>query len=196
MPQLSQQAPPDPDEHFRRVGRRPVGTPDRNYRFLNPERCRHTTGGSTLDATCRYANTGPSSGTITLEFDDPSKAGCEVSLAYSSLTSGSFHDECFGAGVRVAVDFDTSFRLPPLPEAQEQDIPRAPRSREEFDVLAWGPGRSDSGSRVRLPARHPGLRRVHSRQRVAGSSAIQPRARSRTPQDPTPTRKRGQLKAF
>ena len=138
MPQLSQQAPPDPDEHFRRVGRRPVGTPDRNYRFLNPERCRHTTGGSTLDATCRYANTGPSSGTITLEFDDPSKAGCEVSLAYSSLTSGSFHDECFGAGVRVAVDFDTSFRLPPLPEAQEQDIPRAPRSREEFDVLAWG----------------------------------------------------------
>ena len=139
-PQLSQQAPPDPDEHFRRVGRRPVGTPERNYRFLSPERCRHTAGGSTLDATCRYANTGPSSGTITLEFDDPSKAGCEVSLAYSSLTAGSFHDECFGAGVRVAVEFDTSFRLPSLPEAQDQDIhiPRAPRSREEFDVLAWG----------------------------------------------------------
>ena len=135
-PQLSQQAPPDPDEHFRRVGRRPVGTSERNYRFLSPERCRHTTGGSTLDATCRYANTGPSSGTITLEFDDPSKAGCEVSLAYSSLTAGSFHDECFGAG--VAVEFDTSFRLPPLPEAEEQDIPRAPRSQEEFDVLAWG----------------------------------------------------------
>ena len=138
-PQLSQQAPPDSDEHFRRVGGRPVGTPDRNYRFLNPERCRHTTGGSTLDATCRYANTGPSSGTITLEFDDPSKADCEVSLAYSSLTSGSFDDECFGAG--VAVDFDTSFRLPPLPEVEEQDSPRAPRSQEEFDVLAWG--RSD-----------------------------------------------------
>ena len=137
-PQLSQQAPPDPDEHFRRVGRRPVGTPERNYRFLSPDRCRHTTGGSTLDATCRYANTGPSSGTITLEFDDPSKAGCEVSLAYSSLTAGSFHDECFGAGVRVAVEFDTSFRLPPLPEAEEQGIPRATRSQEEFAVLAWG----------------------------------------------------------
>ena len=137
-PQLSQQAPQDPDEHFKRVGRRPVGTPDRNYRFLSPDRCRHTTGGSTLDATCRYANTGPSSGTITLEFDDPSQAGCEVSLAYSSLTSGSFHDECLGAGVRVAVDFDTSFRLPPLPEGEEQAIPRAPRSQEEFDVLAWG----------------------------------------------------------
>ncbi len=137
-PQLSQQAPPDPDEHFRRVGRRPVGTPERNYRFLSPERCRHTTGGSTLDATCRYANTGSSSGTITLEFDDPSKAGCAVSLAYSSLTAGSFHDECFGAGVSVAVEFDTFFRLPPLPEAEEQDIPRAPRSQAEFDVLAWG----------------------------------------------------------
>ena len=137
-PQLSQQAPPDPDEHFRRVGRRPVGTSERNYRFLSPERCRHTTGGSTLDATCRYANTGTSSGTITLEFDDPSQAGCEVSLAYSSLTAGSFHDECFGAGVSVAVEFDTSFRLPPLPEAEEQDIPRVPRSQEEFDVLAWG----------------------------------------------------------
>ena len=81
------------------------------------------------------------SGTITLEFDDPSKAGCEVSLAYSSLTAGSFHDECFGAGVRTTVEFDTSFRLPPLPEAEEQDIPRAPRSQAEFDVLAWG--RSD-----------------------------------------------------
>ena len=138
MPQLSQQAPRDPDEHYRRVGRRPVGTPERNYRFLSPERCRHTTGGSTLDATCRYSNTGPSSGTITLEFDDPSQSGCDVSLAYSSLTAGSFHDECFGAGVRVAVDFDTSFRLPPIPEEEEQDVPRAPRSQEEFDVLAWG----------------------------------------------------------
>lgn len=131
-------APQGPGEHFRRVGRRPVGTPERNYQFLTPERCRHTAGGTTLDATCRYANTGPSSGTITLEFDDPSKAGCDVSLAYSSLTAGSFHDECFGAGVRVAVDFDTSFRLPPLPVTEEQDIPRAPRSQEEFDELAWG----------------------------------------------------------
>ena len=116
MPRLSQQAPQDPDEHFRRVGRRPVGTPERNYRFLTPDRCRHTAGGSTLDATCRYANTGLNSGTITLEFDDPSQPGCDVSLAYSSLTAGSFHDECFGAGVRVEVDFDTSFRLPPMPE--------------------------------------------------------------------------------
>ncbi len=137
-PQVAQRAPRDPEEHFRRVGRRPVGTPERNYRFLSPERCRHTAGSSTLDATCRYANTGPRSGTITLEFDDPSQPGCEVSLAYSSLTAGSFRDECFGAGVRVAVDFDTSFRLPPMPEAEEQEIPRAPRSQEEFEVLAWG----------------------------------------------------------
>ena len=151
-PQLSQQAPRDPDEHFRRVGRRPVGTPERNYRFLSPDRCRHTAAGSTLDATCRYANTGPRFATITLEFDDPSQPGCDVSLAYSSLTAGSFHDECFGAGVRVAVDFDTSFRLPPLPEEpreEEQDVPRAPRSQEEFDVLAWGRNDLDPGTRFR-----------------------------------------------
>ena len=137
-PQIPQRAPRDPDEHFRRVGRRPVGTPERNYRFLSPDRCRYTAGGSTLDATCRYANTGPSSGTITLEFDDASQLGCDVSLAYSSLTAGSFHDACFGAGVRIAVDFDTSFRLVPLPGEEEQDVPRAPRSQEEFDVLVWG----------------------------------------------------------
>ena len=60
-------------------------------------------------------------------------------MAYSSLTAGSFIDECFGAGVNTNVPFDRSFRMPPLSEQDgEVEVPRAPRSQEEFDVLAWG----------------------------------------------------------
>lgn len=135
-PVALQRAPMNEEEHFLRVGRRSIGTGERNYRFLSLDRCRHTVDGTTLDATCTYENTGPSSGRITLEFDDPSKPGCDVSLAYSSLTAGSFHHECFGAGVNV--DFDTSFQLPALPDEEEQVTSKLPRSEAEFNVLAWG----------------------------------------------------------
>ena len=141
-------APKNPLEHFDRFGPQPVGSPDRNFRFLTPERCRHTSNGRTLDADCRYENTGPHTGRIFLEFDDSSQGSCEVTLAYSSLTAGSFIDECFDAGVNTNVPFDRSFRMPraapprskvgldpPPPETATQ---RAPRSQEEFDALVYG----------------------------------------------------------
>ena len=145
-------APEDPDEHFDRVGTQPVGSLDRNYRFLTPGRCRHTSNAMTLDADCRYENTGPDSGRIFLEFDDPSMASCEITLAYSSLTAGSFVDECFDAGVNTNVPFDRSFRLPSSAPAgePEADVPRAPRTAEEFNVLAWGRDDLIPGARVRL----------------------------------------------
>ena len=133
-------APKDPDEHCDRFCRERVGTPDRNFRFLTPGRCRHTSNGQTLDAGCEYENTGPDTGRIFLEFDDPSQGSCEITLAYSSLTAGSFIDECFDAGVNTNVPFDRSFRMPRSGPQAEQDIPRAPRSQEEFDVFAWGRG--------------------------------------------------------
>ena len=123
-----------------RFGTEPVGAPDRNWRFLTQERCRHTSNGVTLDADCRYENTGPDTSRIFLEFDDPSRGSCEITLAYSSLTAGSFIDECFDAGVNTEVPFDRSFRMPrsgPQTEG-EMDVPRSPRSKEEFDVLVWG----------------------------------------------------------
>ncbi len=143
-------APKDPADNFDRFGQQPVGSPDRNFRFLTPERCRHTSNGRTLDADCRYENTGPHTGRIFLEFDDPSQDSCEVSLAYSSLTAGSFIDECSDTGVNTNVPFDRSFRMPrsapprskvkvgldsPPPETATQ---RAPRSQEEFDALVYG----------------------------------------------------------
>ena len=140
-------APKDPVEHFDRFETQPVGSSDRNVRFLTPGRCRHTSGGQTLDADCQYQNTGPNTGRITLEFDDPSRGSCEVSLAYSSLTAGSFLDECFDAGVNTNVPFDQSFRLPRSaprsegdldPPLDETDVPRAPRTQEEFDALVYG----------------------------------------------------------
>ena len=131
-------APEDDDDHHDRFGPYPVGTPERNLRLLTPGRCRHTSNGQTLDADCDYENTGPDSGRIFLEFDDPSQGSCEITLAYSSLTAGSFIDECFDAGVNTNVPFDRSFRMPPLSEQDgEVEVPRAPRSQEEFDVLAW-----------------------------------------------------------
>ena len=141
-------APKDSADNFDRFGPQPVGSPDRNFRFLTPERCRHTSNGRTLDADCRYENTGPHTGRIFLEFDDPSQGSCEVTLAYSSLTAGSFIDECFDTGVNTNVPFDRSFRMPrsapprskvgldsPPPETATQ---RAPRSQEEFDALVYG----------------------------------------------------------
>ena len=132
-------APEDDDDYHDRFGPHPLGTPERSLRLLTPGRCRHTSNGQTLDADCEYENTGPDSGRIFLEFDDPSQGSCEITLAYSSLTAGSFIDECFDAGVNTNVPFDRSFRMPPLSEQDgEVEVPRAPRSQEEFDVLAWG----------------------------------------------------------
>ena len=140
-------APKDPVEHFDRFETQPVGSPDRNFRFLTPGRCRHTSSGQTLDADCQYQNTGPNTGRITLHFDDPSRGSCEVSLAYSSLTAGSFLDECFDGRVNTNVPFDQSFRLPRSaprsegdldPPLDETDVPRAPRTQEEFDALVYG----------------------------------------------------------
>ena len=132
-------APRDDDEYHDRFGPHPVGTPERNFRLLTPGRCRHTLDGVNLDADCTYERTGPHAGRITLEFDDPSRGSCDVVLAYSSLTAGSFIDECFDAGVNTNVSFDRSFRMPPLADQDDEvEVPRAPRSQEEFDVLAWG----------------------------------------------------------
>ena len=108
-------------------------------RLLTPGRCRHTLDGVKLDADCTYERTGPDAGRISLEFDDPSRGSCDVALAYSSLTAGSFIDECFDAGVNTNVPFERSFRMPRLSDQDgEVEVPRAPRSQEEFDVFAWG----------------------------------------------------------
>ena len=123
-----------------RFGTEPVGAPDRYWRFVTQERCRYSADGITLDANCTYIYTGPDTSRIVLVFDDPSLGSCDIALAFSSLTAGSFVDDCFDAGVNTETPFDTSFKMPrsgPQTES-DVDIPRAPRSKEEFDVLAWG----------------------------------------------------------
>ena len=140
-------APRDEIEHVERFGPHPVGTPERNFRLLTPGRCRHTLDGVNLDADCNYERTSPDTGRITLEFDDPSRGSCDVTLAYSSLTAGSFIDECFDAGVNTNVPFDRSFRMPRLAPRTEDDLDpptpetapqRAPRTQEEFGELVFG----------------------------------------------------------
>ena len=123
-----------------RFGTEPVGAPDRHWRFVTQKRCRYSADGVTLDANCRYIYTGPDTSRIVLEFDDPSRGSCDIALAFSSLTAGSFVDDCFDAGVNTETPFDTSFRMPSSGQQTESDVdvPRAPRSQEEFDVLAWG----------------------------------------------------------
>ena len=123
-----------------RFGTEPVGAPDRYWRFVTQDRCRYSADGVNLDASCKYEYTGPDTSRIVLEFDDPSRGSCDIALAFSSLTAGSFVDDCFDAGVNTETPFDTSFTMPrsgPQTES-DADIPRAPRSKEEFDELAWG----------------------------------------------------------
>ena len=80
----------------------------------------------------------PNTGRIFLEFDDPSRGSCEVTLAYSSLTAGSFIDECFDAGVNTNVSFDTSLSMPQT-GGQPNAVPSlAPRSEDEFNELVLG----------------------------------------------------------
>ena len=123
-----------------RFGTEPVGAPDRYWRFVTQERCRYSVDGITLDANCTYTYTGPDTSRIVLVFDDPSRGSCDIALAFSSLTAGSFVDDCFDAGVNTETPFDTSFKMPRsgLQTESDVDVPRAPRSGEEFDVLAWG----------------------------------------------------------
>ena len=127
-------APENSEDLFDRHGQLPLGTEERNIRFLTTERFRHTSGGVTLDADYRYHRTGPDTGRIFLDFDDPSRGSCEVTMAYSSLTAGSFIDECFDAGLNMDVPFDTSFRMP-SPQPSESEPQRSPRDQDEFDAL-------------------------------------------------------------
>ncbi len=122
---------------------RPLGTDERNLRLLAEERCRHTSRGVTLDGDCSYKKTGPDTGLITLEFDDPSKGSCSIGMLYVASSSGNMTDECFSAGVNTDVPFDTSFRLPDLgvppgPRLPEIEPQRAPRDQEEFYALVHG----------------------------------------------------------
>ena len=131
---------PGPIYPIDRFGTEPVGAPDRYRRFVTQERCRYSADGITLDASCTYTYTGPDTSRIVLVFDDPSRGSCDIALAFSSLTAGSFVDDCFDAGVNTETPFDTSFKMPRsgLQTESDVDVPRAPRSGEEFDVLAWG----------------------------------------------------------
>ena len=119
-------APQDQPDFEDRV---PPETQLRDWRFPVPGRFSEMRDGRQLDGSYRYVRTDPDRGTITFEYDEIGQSGCEVSLLFSSLTSGSFLDECEGAGVNVDVDFD--IEEPPAPSEQ-----LAPRTMEEFDALA------------------------------------------------------------
>ena len=121
-------APQDQSDFEDRV---PPGTQLRDWRFPVPGRFSEMRDGRQLDGSYRYVRTDPDRGTITFEYDEIGQSGCEVSLLFSSLTSGSFLDECEGAGVNVDVDFDIG--EPPAPSEQ-----LAPQTMEEFDTLALG----------------------------------------------------------
>ena len=128
-------APKNAVDNFERCGTKPIGSDERNIRFLTPGRCRHTGDGQTLDADCTYKNTGPQIGRILLEFDDPSRAPCDASMTYSSQTAGSFLDKCFSAGINVQFDMGFSmWRERSTPET----VQRAPGNQDEFDELVFG----------------------------------------------------------
>ena len=143
-------APQDVPDLIDRVETRPVGSPNRNWRFLTPGRCRYAGSAVSLDANCRYENTGTDTGRIFLVFDDPSRGSCEVTLAYSSLTAGSFIDECFDAGVNTSTPFDTSLRMPGQMPPAGNPLPLAPRNRGRIQRVGARPGRLHTGFDVRV----------------------------------------------
>lgn len=110
-------------------------------RFPAPGRFSERTNGRHIHGSYDYEKTGPDRGLITLEYDEVGRSGCSLSLLFSSLTSGSFLDECGGAGVNT--DFDLE-EPPPEPENL------APRNRSEFLKLVQGkeflPGLQIGGS--------------------------------------------------
>ena len=143
-------APTDESDLSDRIGDQWVGTPSRHWQILTPGRCRHRTGDTVYDAYCSYQRTDPDSGQISLEFDDPSRGSCDVVFAFSSLTAGSFVDDCWDAGVNTG-GLRTDFVVPPdwvrttteLNEllSSDSDLDTsslAPRTQEEFDRLARG----------------------------------------------------------
>lgn len=106
--------------------------PDRrlgNRQFPAPGRFSERTNGRHVHGSYVYKKTGPDRGLITLEYDEVGRSGCSLSLLFSSLTSGSFLDECGDAGVNT--DFDLE-EPPPEPENL------APRSQREFEALVDG----------------------------------------------------------
>ena len=121
-------APQDQSDFEDRV---PPETQLRDWRFPVPGRFSEMRDGRQLDGSYRYVRTDPDRGTITFEYDEIGQSGCEVSLLFSSLTSGSFLDECEGAGVNVDVDFD--IEEPPAPSST-----LAPQTMEDFDALVLG----------------------------------------------------------
>ena len=132
---------------YDRFGNDPVGDEQRHWRIVSAERCRYTADGITADADCTFENTGPHTFLVRLDFDDPARGSCALSLAFSSLTAGSFLDECGEAGVNTDVPFDIGFRLPPgaprsgaelEPPATGDPPQRAPRTQSEFEALVSG----------------------------------------------------------
>ena len=143
-------APADESDLSDRIRDRWVGTPSRNWRILSPGRCRHRTGVAVFDAYCSYQRTAPDSGRISLEFDDPSKGYCDIVFAFSSLTAGSFIDDCWDAGVNTG-GLQTEFIVPPYSARTATELNEllssnssldtsslAPRTQDEFDRLAGG----------------------------------------------------------
>lgn len=100
-----------------------------DWRFPVPGRFSESRDGRQLDGSYSYRKTGPDRGTIAFEYDEAGRPGCEISLLFSSLTAGSFFEECEGAGVNT--DFDIE-EPPPEPENL------APRNRSEFLKLVQG----------------------------------------------------------
>ena len=141
-------APSDESDLSDRIRDRWLGTPSRHWQILSPGRCRHRTGDVVFDAYCSYQRNDPDSGQITLEFDDPSRGSCDVVFAFSSLTAGSFIDDCWDAGVNTG-GLRTDFVVPPYsvrtaeelnellsPDSSLDTSSLAPRTQEEFDRLA------------------------------------------------------------
>ena len=115
--------------------------------------------GDQIDCSYEYRKTGPQRGTITLEYDD-GRPGCAVGLLFSSLTAGSFLDECGDAGV---AGVEVPFKIEPPPESS-----RAPRGRSEFDKLVFGNSAVLPGFLFGQWCRGPGCNRVKIRGKPGG----------------------------
>ena len=98
-------------------------------RFLATGRFSEGTDGRHVHGSYHYEKTGPDRSLITLEYDEIGRSGCSLSLLFSSLTAGSFLDECGGAGVNTDFDLEDP---PPAPESL------APRNQTEFGKLVQG----------------------------------------------------------
>ena len=96
------------------------------WTFPVPGRCAEHHG-EQLDCSYKYEKTSPDRATITLEYDD-GRPSCTLSLLFSSITAGSYIDECGDAGVRVP------FEIAPL----EPEMPLAPQNVEQFNKLVFG----------------------------------------------------------